>query len=750
MRLSKKIITIGLALFSVLSFSANAQEGVEPIRYNIELMKEPFGMQKSQTATTFDSTVIYYLDTLQLPFFDEFSKNRIQTYDNDVTVPGVWSEEYFKILDDLNDPYPAGTTFTQSVTFRRVYDANLGTTTVQNFQPITVQYSDLSVYPVQYTNIQVYPAYYIYDTIGIVNDPDTVFIQNPEIQQGSARQFFLEINNPQSLWIDDHVYHNYRFADRPWSLGVMTFDGTDRKGYPYAIGTTTVGYADYLTSKPIDLSGNSAADSIYLSFLYQFEGFGDTPEEVDSLIVQFYDGAASQWRRVWAKGGTEGPTDFRLAHIPVVNAAFFRPDFQFRFVNRGGLSGALDHIHIDYVHMRTFSGIQDTLIEDFALVYPTKSLLERYSSVPWDHYKNNPTGKMNSEMEIVVRNSYLNGGTNVTSANGASVSVYHNNALEGTFNINGQAMVNYNPPTQSIPDYAPRTTYTSYHPVNGYQFDPSKLGNYQDFKVVTVANVPVGSNNTVNDTSIVYQTFRNYYAYDDGSAELAYGPTGAQSRLAIQYEPYEADTIIGVTMCFVPTVANVLNSLFQVTIWADNNGQPGAVIYEDGGFNLRQPSYGYGRNGLTTYWTEYPVPVSGKFYVGFKQIDPVRLGVGLDRNTDRSEYTFYSVDQGATWSQSEISGAVMIRPIFSTLMNDEMSIPHFEKISLDVYPNPTESHFTVRGNLTGNETFVVRDLTGRELIRTQQPTIDISQEPAGMYLIEVQGAYANTIKVIKR
>ena len=746
---SKNIKRWGLALLSMLSFYTLAQEGVEPIRYNLDLMTAPQNVQKS-SATTFDGSIIYSLDVLSLPFFDDFSTNRIQVYADDITLPGTTSEVYYQLLDMNDVPYADDQVFTRTVTFRRVYDVNLGTTVTQNFPPIQVKYSNLSVYPVQYEVIDVYPAYYLTDTIGIVNPTDTVYVSNPEIVQGSATQYFQTINDPNSLWIDDHAYHNYRFADKPWSLGVMTFDGTDRKGYPYAIGTTTSGYADYLTSKKIDLSGNSAADSIYLSFLYQFEGFGDTPEGSDSLIVQFYDGAAGQWRRVWARGGVDGPTPFKMAHIPVVNAAFFRDDFQFRFVNRGALSGALDHIHIDYVHMRTFSGVQDTLIEDFALVYPTKSLLERYSSVPWDHYKNNPTGKMNSQMEIVVRNSYLNGGANVTSASGATVTVRHEGNLEGSFNINGQAMVGYNPPTQPIPDYAPRTTYTSYHPINGYQFDVNKPGNHQEFEVTTVASVPIGSNYAPNDMSVVKQVFRNYYAHDDGSAEQAYGPTGAQARLAIQYEPYEADTIIGAMICFVPTVSNVLNSLFQVTIWEDNGGQPGAVIYEDNGFNLRQPSYGYGRNGFTDYWTEYPVAVNGKFYIGFKQIDPVRLGVGLDRNNDRSEYTYYSVDQGATWSQSAIAGSVMIRPIFSTRMNDEMSVPKFEKLSFDAYPNPTSDQVTIRGEFNGNETFVLRDLTGREILRSQEPVLDMSQEPAGMYFIEVQGAYANTIKVIKR
>ncbi|MEZ4891095.1 MAG: hypothetical protein R2779_11280 [Crocinitomicaceae bacterium] len=56
--------------------------------------------------------------------------------------------------------------------------------------------------------------------------------------------------------------------------------------------------------------------------------------------------------------------------------------------------------------------------------------------------------------------------------------------------------------------------------------------------------MPVGSNFLPNDTTYSTQYFGNYYSYDDGSAELAYGPQGAQSQLAIKYVPYEADSVI--------------------------------------------------------------------------------------------------------------------------------------------------------------------------------------------------------------
>src|SRR5690606_30475568 len=148
------------------------------------------------------------------------------------------------------------------------------------------------------------------------------------------------------------------------------------------------------------------------------------------------------------------------------------------------------------------------------------------------------------------------------------------------------------------------TTYLSTHDVSSFQYDHTLVDDYLAFELETIVTVPVGSNYQPNDTAYSHQTFANYYSYDDGSAELAYGPQGAQSRLAIKYTPYEADSVIGAMISFVPTVNNVTNALFQLTIWDDNGGVPGTVIYQDNAFNLRQPRYGFGHNAFEMYLTD--------------------------------------------------------------------------------------------------------------------------------------------------
>lgn len=749
-------ITLTFLIFTLLfvnaSYSQTDGEGVMPITHNVDLMAKKTNFQ-TKSGTSIDSTFVYTVDTLTLPLFDDFSKNNIQQYNANYSDPGVTSSMFYRLKDGNGIVLPAGTVYTTQQTFRKTYDINTSQATVTNFPSISVKVGSLLNYPVTYQTVTVYPAYYIFDTVGVADVPDTIWLVGPDVYQDSARVFFAHTSDGSKFWIDDNAYHNYRFAVNPWSIGVMTFDGIDRNGYPYQMGTSLSGDADFLTSKPINLASNSAVDSVYMTFLYQKQGFGDAPESTDSLILEFYDVTAQVWRWQWSTSG--GMTsEFKVAQIPIKNPAYFTDAFQFRFKNYGGLSGSLDHFHIDYVKVRTFSGYQDTLIEDFAISYPIVSLLKDFTSVPWDHYQNNLAGKMSTEVPLTVRNSYLNGGANITSAGGGKIEVSYNGTLEGTVNLNGQVIANYAPPSQPIPDYQPRTTYHSEHDVSAYQFDPSKTGTQQSFNVVTSVSVPVGSNYLPNDTTYSTQYFGNYYSYDDGSAELAYGPQGIQSKLAIKYTPYEADSVIGAYIHFVPTVNDVTNKLFQLTIWADNGGVPGSVLYSDNSYNLRQPSYGYGKNAFVSYFTEdtIKVPVSGTFYIGWKQIDAMRLGVGLDRNTDKHDKTYYSLDDGATWEQSQIEGSVMIRPIFSTTMDPELGVKMIEKpvVNVVIYPNPSNGLFYVKASNESNiEEIKVYSIMGELILTTKDQQFDLSNHPDGIYFVKTSADLSKTYKVVK-
>lgn len=733
---------------TMINHSWAQHEEVGPIMGNPTLQAQSHAKNQFVKANegTFDSTFIYFQDTIVMPVFDDFSSNKFQTYNDDYAASNVTFDKVYSVLDEFDVPIPVGEFYTQQVTFRRVFTVSTSTFEDFDLTPIQLNVRSLASYPVTDNPVDAYPPYYIYDTISDVGGtdltPDTIWIVGPDIFQDSATQFFAPIVDPEKIWIESEAYQNYRFALDPWSLGVATFDGLDETGYPYDFGSATTNYADHLTSKPIDMSGLDASDSVYFSFLYQTEGYGDVPESSDSLILEFYAPDLQQW--VWIWSGTGKPVgDFEVGHVRVENTDFFKDAFQFRFKNYGGLSGSLDHFNIDYVNLRALSGYQDTLFKDFAIVYPVNTLINDYTSVPWDHWKNNFSGKMSSDVEVVVRN-----GSNISENNqDGSTEVYYGGALEGTFTLVGQTLSGGNI------NYDPRTVYTSYHDFSaGYHFDETKTGLSQTFEVVTKASAQF-PNFVQNDSTLTEQVFENYYSYDDGSAEQAYGPTGANARLAVQYTPYEADSLIGVDICWVPSVNDVSDELFLITVWDDNGGQPGDTIYQDLFIFPRSPQYHYDKNLFTTYYFKdtMKVAVDGTFYVGWRQFGEERLNVGLDKNIVNNDKTFYSIDSEASWVQSQIEGSVMMRPIFSTGMDVTLGIEEQiaeSKPTVVAYPNPTTGIVTIDVEQSAYSGVEVFDLQGRKIVDTDSNQIDLSQNPNGIYILKLK-EIGEIIKVIK-
>jgi hypothetical protein len=694
---------------------------------------------------TFDSTFVFVPDTIQLPVFDDFSTNKFQQYNGDINAPGVTSELFYQLTNPVTLlPLENSLVYTGQVTFKRTFDLVSTVFTDSIFGTTNVRVGDLSSYPPQYSELELYPPYFIFDTI---NDPgntvDTIWVTNPPYVQDSARIFFQPVNDPQKIWLDEYAYHNYRFAKDPRSLGVVTFDGLDETGYPYEIGTAMTNYADKLTSKPIDLQPYNSSDSLYFSFLYQAEGLGDIPESGDSLIVEFYAPELQEWNRVW---GVEGDTvyPFRAANIIVSNPIYFKKGFQFRFRNYGSLAGGLDHFHVDYVHLRTLSAYDDTLFKDFAFVYPLNSLLQTYTSVPWDHYKESSTSKMTDSLLIKLHN----GSPTAENYQNGQVTVSYNSALEGNFILQGFNLA------ESNINYNPQTTHTSYNDCsNGYEFDRTKPGIQQSFEVRATASAQF-PNFTLNDSTVFYQEFYNYYSYDDGTAEAAFGPTGTQARLAIEYNSYQADSLIGVNIHFVPSVTDVSSNIFLLTVWNDNNGKPGSVIYEDDVFFPRNPQYGDNENVFITYYFKdtMKVAVGTKFHIGWRQLDAVRLNAGLDRNIDNSSKIRYSVDGGFTWLSSPFTGSAMIRPVYSTALDTTLAqIDFIETQDIILYPNPTSDivHF-MENNMEVTYQFVLYNSVGQFIESNYASEVQLSNLDQGIYFVQFPEVSSKIFKIVKQ
>ena len=732
----KKSILIIFSIFICTCFFSQ-EISLGESSQNLKLL--PLTIKKD--LNSIDSSFIYFVDTLALPFFDDFSSNKFQEYTPNYSAPGISSQVYYRLKDaSTNAIISTNSSYTNQVTFRRTYNATTTTTFDVAFSDTLLKVGNLMSYPVVYNTLSLYPPFYIYDTIGIPDVSDTIWISNPAYFQDSARQFFLPISDSSKIWLDHYAYHNYRFGVNPRSLGLVTFDGLNEQGYPYQIGTTVTNYGDKLTSKPINLGSFSASDSVYFSFLYQPQGLGDVPENGDSLLLEFYAPELSQWFHIWSvSGGATIP--FKAVHVNVNDTKFFKPGFQFRFRNYGGLSGALDHFHVDYVHLRSLSAFNDTTFKDFAFSTPINTLLKTYTSVPWDHYKASVGSKMTDSLFV----NLYNGSTSAENYQNGQLTINQSSLQQGLFVLPGfllaEGQINYNP----------LSFLDSYHDLSiGYEYSRVLPGISQEFDVVCAASAQF-PNLYQNDSTSFNQLFSNYYSYDDGSAEAAFGPTGTQARLAIRFDTYEADSLIGVNLSFLPSVVDVSQKLFLLTVWDNDNGQPGNVLYEDDAFSPRQPSYVNGNNNYQSYYfaDTVKVAVGTTFFVGWRQLDPDRLNLGLDRNIDNHSTIRYSVDGGNNWYTAPFSGSAMLRPIFSTLIDATLQTNEMEEKELTIYPNPSNGKLTVEFQHGHQAPLFVYNQLGQLMMSTDSNQLDLSPLNSGIYFISSPNYSTKVYKVIK-
>ncbi|MCF8328956.1 MAG: T9SS type A sorting domain-containing protein [Crocinitomicaceae bacterium] len=733
--MKKSILTI----FGVFICASYFSQGISLGESSQNLKLLPITIKKD--LNSIDSSFIYFVDTLALPFFDDFSSNKFQEYAPDYSAPGISSQVYYRLKDaSTNAIISSNASYTNQVTFRRTYNATTSTTFDVPFSDTLLKVGNLLSYPVVYNTLSLYPPFYIYDTIGIPDVSDTIWISNPAYFQDSARQFFLPISDSSKIWLDHYAYHNYRFGVNPRSLGVVTFDGLNEQGYPYQIGTSVTNYGDKLTSKPINLGSFSASDSVYFSFLYQPQGLGDVPENGDSLLLEFYAPELSQWFHIWSvSGGATIP--FKAVHVNVNDTKFFKPGFQFRFRNYGGLSGALDHFHVDYVHLRSLSAYNDTTFKDFAFSNPINTLLKTYTSVPWDHYKASIGSKMTDSLFV----NLYNGSTSAENYQNGQLTINQSNLQQGLYVLPGfllaEGQINYNP----------LSFLDSYHDLSvGYEYSKVLPGISQEFDVVGTASAQF-PNLYQNDSTSFKQLFSNYYSYDDGSAEAAFGPTGTQARLAIRFDTYEPDSLIGVNLSFLPSVVDVSQKLFLITVWDNDNGQPGNVLYEDDAFSPRQPSYVNGNNNYQSYYfaDTVKVAVGTTFFVGWRQLDPDRLNLGLDRNIDNHSTIRYSVDGGNNWYTAPFSGSAMLRPIFSTLIDATLQTNEMEEKELTIYPNPSNGKLTVEFQNGNQAPIFVYNQLGQLMMSSDSNQLDLSLINAGVYFISSPNYSTKVYKVIK-
>lgn len=534
-------------------------------------------------------------------------------------------------------------------------------------------------------------------------------------------------------WLDTSAYINTHLPLSPPTIGVATLDGLDGHGYPYDFSDEfAYGDADTMTSFPIDLSPFSVDDNVYLLFFFQGGGLGNNPDAEDSLLVDFFSPfGQGEWFQQWSAPGLTDGT-FQQVFIQVTQPEFFLDGFQFRFRNYATLSGAYDHWHIDYVVMRQGINPDSFEFDEVAMQYPNHSFLQPYSVMPWTHYIDNPSQFMATTFTAFERN--LGPTENIVTGYSVGYQGDVTNFIEQDINPFGNSFQEMQ-----------RTIV-----LNGFQFDPAVNDTCATFDVKVYIN-PTDLN-LQNDTASFKQEFTNYYAYDDGTAERSYAITSAGGSVAVKYRSEIPDTLLGLFIHWLPQGIDVSDQTFLLRVWGDASGAPGSELAEN--FEFHSPRfYDDGYNVISYYEFDQPVYVDGNFYVGWTQPAAIGLTVGNDKNTNTNPVRlFYRLGLGQPWFQSEITGSVMIRPVFRAGKSEVWNSVEEESLSeINVYPNPTEQWINIQWNTQEQANCVVYDLMGREASRDSfygvgVHQMDLGSLAAGPYVLVITDSSSGEVR----
>ena len=536
-------------------------------------------------------------------------------------------------------------------------------------------------------------------------------------------------------WVEDEVYVNNTMCVSPISRGVATFDCLSQYGVPYdSVDNTSVGYCDSLTSQPIDLSLNTPADSLYLSFFYQPQGNGFYPTPDDSLQL-YLKNMYGDYELVWSVAGSE-LLPFQQVMIPITDTLYFHGTFQFRFVNLGALNYADADWNVDYIKLDTNRNAGDTLINDIAFSSDPTFLLNDYSSMPYRQFMANPASETATQYYDSVHNDQQLPYT--VSYGYSAVALNTGTVLEPPTLISGTSLL-----------YPYSIMQETFAPAYSTTVPLSSVGIYDKvvFENTFYMQPSVATGNTTNDTIVKDQVFDNYLAYDDGTAEKSYyinlSPT-LDGRIAVEYHLNQPDTMRGMAIYFGRTTPLQGYKTFSILVYSTLDGINGATT-EDTLYtqDYYSPAYIDTINHFWVYTFTTPLALpAGTFYAGtmqYAESGDDSMYIGLDVNRQGPNHVYYNVL--SAWAPSSISGALMMRPLLGqaveataslSVNNIQQSYSQWEAI-----PNPAKDilQFNFDSNYA-QSWYVLTDITGKKIMEgniANGNTIDISMLVPGMY-----------------
>ena len=549
-------------------------------------------------------------------------------------------------------------------------------------------------------------------------------------------------------WSDFNVYVNSGFPLHPVTRNGATFDVLDAQGrvYDYAISNPFI--AEYLTSTVIRLDSVfdpepkalTPADSLYFSFFYQPQGNGNPPEAQDSLVLEFgvITGLDTLWHHAWSTPGMtlskflaeNDSCYFKQVMIPITDTSFFKPEFCFRFYNYASIvnssqptsRGNEDNWNIDVVYLNYGRSISDTSYPKVSFTGIAPSFLSRYRTMPYKHYRVNPSAHITEKYPLHISN-----------LDDKSHTLKHHYTVDQVsggqhYTYSAHSAIHVAPMTYSRPDTAMVAMLFSID----YDRDSTSYL-IRHYISDSTCNPPLV------DSMVYKQGFYNYFAYDDGIPEMGFGvqpsPGGA---FAVKFELSELDTLRGVQILFNHTLNDANNQYFDIVVWKDNNGKPGDEAYR---LTNKKPMWSDQLYQFAYYQFDKRIRLNGVFYIGIVQQGSGLLNVGFDASEDHSQYNYINVT--GSWQQSSKHGAIMIRPVLGA--NYYIGLDEKPASEISVYPIPASSSIHIEGIVNGIS-IDIYDLTGRRVI--QRPftnEIPVNQLCDGLYLLNITTADGNVI-----
>lgn len=578
------------------------------------------------------------------------------------------------------------------------------------------------------------------------------------------------------LWLDKQVFVNATMAGNPPSVGIATFDGINAGGAPYG-GNGDFGACDTLTSNFINLRNEidaggtvvrtyTPADSIYLSFFVQPKGLCYAPLTDDSLVVEFKN-TAGTWEQIWSvKGFTSSiPRDsvppFKFYIVPISQERFLYGKFQFRFRNFGRRNGNYTYWHVDYVKIaknRRFATANQQFDMAFGELPPV--ILSRYTSMPWRQAKSRLADETQNSIKAGLFNQFQQT-RNITSSLataktptltlgsvqldiGAGLSVPNNQYF---FAPRQAFLTAFAPPLSTLPDNLTALDVTTEYVL--------QTDDQEDKDLLKAA--------FRNDTVRTITRFSDYFAYDDGSAEMQFTATGFNTRTGLLFKLNVADTLRGVRF-FFPHINNGANGLFNLRILRNVSGT-WQTAYEKRNltpFYLDRKADTL--QGFTTYRLETTAGkdtaialAAGDFIVEWQNVEDIKIPIGLDRNNRSKSQYLYQYYNGSWRATDSIPGslrnfgALMVRPVFSkTALQNSASLsvknPKFED-NFRMYPNPAQDILYIEANDEANYQYTIMNLVGQSLAHNtlNSNSISVSDLPNGVYILKLQNTNTKQI-----